>query len=357
MRHAGEVVATTVGAHPAGRRGRTNLSVVACIFAHVFDFIRRRIHRQSSKSHYAGHVAVSDLQEQAELVALLRERPDGLTWPQLASAVLEHGTAAQARAQLVQQDLFGDEEHDARIAQARRDVEDWASSGLQFWTIADERYPARIRDIQEAPPFLFGRGRLIEADAAVSVVGSRKASEQGLKMAAAISDALVSMNLTVVAGLAAGIDTAAHRTALERGGRTVAVIGTGINRSYPAANRQLQERVAEEGLLLSQFWPDAPPQQHNFPMRNAVMSGYGLATVVVEAGEHSGARIQARMAVHHGRPVILTDLVVNNTTWGKELLDRPDVYLASSIDEVTSTIQDLAQRPERLGAVLDLVAV
>jgi DNA processing protein len=323
----------------------------------MFEFFRRRVRRRASFLHYAEEVAVSDLQEQAELVALLRERPGGLSWPQLASAVLEHGTPAEARANLVQDSLFGDAEHEARIAQAQRDVESWASAGLQFWTIVDERYPARVRDIQEAPPFLIGRGNLVEGDAAVSVVGSRKASDQGLKMATAISDALVSMNLTVVAGLAAGIDTAAHRTALERGGRTVAVIGTGINRHYPAANRELQDQIAEQGLLISQFWPDAPPQQHNFPMRNAVMSGYGIATVVVEAGEHSGARIQARMAVHHGRPVILTDLVVNSTTWGKELLDRPDVYLASSIDEVTTTIHELAERPERLGAVLDLIAV
>lgn len=176
-------------------------------------------------------------------------------------------------------------------------------------------------------------------------------------MATSISEALVSMDVTVVAGLAAGIDTAAHETALRRGGRTVAVIGTGIRRHYPAANRRLQERIANEGLLLSQFWPDAPPQQHNFPMRNAVMSGYGIATVVVEAGEHSGARIQARMAVHHGRPVILTDLVANGTEWGRELLSRPDVYLASSIDDVVERVSELAKRPEELGAVLSQIAV
>lgn len=176
-------------------------------------------------------------------------------------------------------------------------------------------------------------------------------------MATSISDALVSMGVTVVAGLAAGIDTAAHETALRRGGRTVAVIGTGIKRHYPAANRKLQERIAHEGLLLSQFWPDAPPQQHNFPMRNAVMSGYGIATVVVEAGEHSGARIQARMAVHHGRPVILTDLVANGTEWGRDLLDRPDVYLASSIGDVAKCVDELAKRPTELGAVLSQIAV
>lgn len=299
----------------------------------------------------------STVEEQAELVALLRERPSGLNWIQVAGAVLERGSAAAVRAELVQDNLFGDDEHVARLEEARRDVRAWLAAGLDFWTIVDDRYPARVRDIQEAPPFLFARGQRVDNDVAVSVVGSRKASDRGIQMATSISEALVSMNVTVAAGLAAGIDTAAHETALRKGGRTVAVIGTGINQHYPAANRKLQDRIARGGLLLSQFWPDAPPQQHNFPMRNAVMSGYGVATVVVEAGEHSGARIQARVAVHHGRPVILTDLVVDGTEWGKELLDRPDVYLASSIDDVAKVVEELVQRPAELGAVLSQITV
>lgn len=307
--------------------------------------------------YYAESVLESTVEEEAELVALLRERPAGLDWIQLAGAVLVHGSAAAVRTQLVPDSLFGDDVHEARLEEARRDVRSWLADGLEFWSIVDERYPARVRDIQEAPPFLFARGHQVDNDIAVSVVGSRKASDRGIQMASSISEALVSMDVTVVAGLAAGIDTAAHETALRRGGRTFAVIGTGIKRHYPAANRKLQDRIAREGLLLSQFWPDAPPQQHNFPMRNAVMSGYGIATVVVEAGEHSGARIQARMAVHHGRPVILTDLVVNNTEWGKELLDRPDVYVASSIDDVTKVVQELVERPTQLGAVLSQIAV
>ena len=171
-------------------------------------------------------------------------------------------------------------------------------------------------------------------------------------MAEAISRKLVEMGVTVVAGLAAGIDTAAHETALRLGGRTVAFMGTGIRKQYPAANRGLQERIAGEGLLFSQFWPDAPPQRQNFPMRNAVMSGYGIATVIVEAGEHSGARIQARLAVHHGRPVILTDLVANTTDWGRDLLGKPDVHLVHSVEEVATVVDELVKRPASLHAVL-----
>lgn len=297
------------------------------------------------------------MEEQAALIALLRERPSGLTWAQITDAVLERGGASQARHALVADALFEDDEYGNRLAVARSDLADWSQRGYQFWHILDERYPARVRDIHEAPPFLFAQGARVDNDLAVSVVGSRKASASGLRMATAISELLVSKGITVVAGLAAGIDTAAHRAALTAGGRTVAVVGTGLNRSYPSANTALQNRIAEDGLVLSQFWPDAPPQQHNFPMRNAVMSGYGVATIVVEAGEHSGSRIQARMAVNHGRPVILTDAVVNQNTWAKELRDRPGVYVVSSTDEVSAQVDTLAQGPAQLSEALSQIAI
>lgn len=331
--------------------------MVTSTVEHMLGRVLRRIRCERKPLYYAASVLEPASQEQAELVALLRERPVGMSWIQIAGALLEHGSASAVHTELLPDGLFGIDEHESRLEEARRDLNSWLMNGVEFWSIVDERYPARVRDIQEAPPFLFARGRRVDKDIAVSVVGSRKASKRGLQMASAISDALVSMGITVIAGLATGVDASAHQAALERGGRTVAVIGTGINRYYPAANRKLQDRIAEEGLLLSQFWPDAPPQPHNFPMRNAVMSGYGVATVVVEAGEHSGARIQARMAVHHGRPVILTDLVVNSTDWGKEILGRPDVFVASSIDDVTSLVRDLVERPMQLGVVLGQIAV
>ncbi|MFD0856904.1 DNA-processing protein DprA, partial [Actinomadura adrarensis] len=159
--------------------------------------------------------------------------------------------------------------------------------------------------------------------------------------AASVARELVARDVTVVAGLALGIDAAAHRAALEADGRTVAIIGTGINRVYPAANRELHEEIAVRGLLLSQFWPDAPAQKHTFLMRNATMSGYGLATVVVEAGEHSGARAQARMAVEHGRPVILNDTVVRKNLWAQELEGRPGIYVASGPEDVLEIVDRL----------------
>ncbi|MGH3243253.1 MAG: DNA-processing protein DprA, partial [Spirillospora sp.] len=185
-----------------------------------------------------------------------------------------------------------------------------------------------------------------------SVVGSRAASEHGLRFAAHVAESLVRRKVTVVAGLAAGIDTAAHRAALDSGGRTVAFIGTGINKVYPAANRDLHDEISSRGLLISQFWPDAPPQKHTFLMRNATMSGYGMATVVVEAGEHSGARAQARMAVEHGRPVILTNMVVRANAWARALVDRPGVHTATSVDDVLTIVGELVNGASALDADL-----
>jgi DNA processing protein len=186
----------------------------------------------------------------------------------------------------------------------------------------------------------------------MSVVGSRKASGRGLGIAADVARGLVSRGVTVAAGLAVGIDTAAHQAALAGGGRTVAIIGTGINKAYPAENRDLQEEIAARGLLLSQFWPDAPPQKQNFLMRNATMSGYGLATIVVEAGEQSGARAQARMAVEHGRPVILTDLVVEQNEWARALVDRPGIHVADSLRSVLEVVDHLLAERAAVGAEL-----
>ena len=110
---------------------------------------------------------------------------------------------------------------------------------------------------------------------------------------------------------------------------------------YPAENRGLQNEIADRGLVLSQFWPDAPPQKHTFLMRNATMSGYGLATVVVEAGEMSGVRAQARIAVEHGRQVILTDRVVDTNEWAQKLIGRPGVHVAGSVSAVLDVVEQV----------------
>ncbi|GAA3364200.1 DNA-processing protein DprA [Saccharopolyspora gregorii] len=276
--------------------------------------------------------------ERAALVALLRERPGRMSWAEIAAEVSASESARAVWSRLVPEDLFGTEP--VAITAAIADVESWRTSDFRFSTFLDPEYPVQLREVHEMPPVLFSRGSLRVVDPAVSVVGSRKASDRGLRVASTLAGDLARRDITVVSGLAAGIDTAAHEAALDVGGRTVACIGTGITVSYPAENRALQERIARDGLVLSQFWPDAPPQRQNFPMRNAVMSGYGRATIIVEAGEHSGARIQARQAVEHGRSVILIDGVVQANAWAQEISLRPGVHVATSTRQVMDLVEE-----------------
>jgi DNA processing protein len=278
--------------------------------------------------------------ERIALVALLRARPGGATWPEITADVLERGSAVDLWTEHSSAVLFSDGTDDP-LAIADQDVRDWTADGTRMLTILDEQYPERLRGIHQAPPVLFVRGSVHATDRAVSIVGSRAASRGGLEFADRIARAMVDLDISVAAGLALGIDAAAHRATLSADGRTVAFLGTGIRRKYPKGNQELQDEIAAKGLVVSQFWPDAPPQKHNFLMRNAVMSGYGIATIVVEAGEFSGSRAQARMAVEHGRPVVLTEGVVNANEWAQALVERSGVHVASSLSDVIRIVSSL----------------
>jgi len=291
--------------------------------------------------------------ELAALLALLRQRPGGAGWNEIAAEVAAAGSAQALLKGESEDALFASPGPEPDVKQAEADVRAWAEAGYRWLTVLDPEYPSRLLGIREVPPFLFYQGTLRESDEGMSVVGSRSASEWGLELAADVARLLVSEGLTVIAGLAAGIDTAAHQAALDAGGRTVAFLGTGISQSYPAPNRALQREIAERGLLLSQFYPEAPPTKHSFPIRNATMSGYGLATIVIEAGEHSGTRIQARVAGDHGRPVILTDRVAGSTSWGAALVGRPNVYVVGSLPELAQAVNDVREAPARLRSALD----
>ncbi|HSE95716.1 MAG TPA: DNA-processing protein DprA [Methylomirabilota bacterium] len=187
---------------------------------------------------------------------------------------------------------------------AMRQAEAAVRLGATLVVLGDPEYPAALAGIPEAPPFLLVRGRLGREDAlAVAVVGSRQATGYGLRMAARLGTDLGARGVTVVSGLARGVDTAAHRGALDGGGRTVAVFGCGLDVVYPAENRPLVERVVAAGAAVSQFPMGTRPMPGNFPMRNRVIAGLTLGTVVVEAAERSGALITARFAGELGREV------------------------------------------------------
>ncbi len=296
-------------------------------------------------------------EEHAALVALLRGLAKGEPWSKVAEDVLAQGGALAVWDQRSAETLIPDPARESLFGQALIDVATWADAGWRMLGILDDDYPPRLREIHQAPPFLFAAGTLLHDDPAISVVGSREASAQGLQMATEIATALAREGITVLAGLAAGIDAAGHKAALAAGGRTVAIIGTGIERYYPPANRALQDEIARRGLVLSQFWPDASGMPSHFLMRNAIMSGYGRATVVIEAGETSGTRAQARMAVGHGRPVILTDQVVASNRWARSLVGRPRVYQAASPAEVMGYVHSILDRDSSVDRlVTDLLA-
>lgn len=270
----------------------------------------------------------------AALIALVRagQRPPS----HYADLVEESGSAAA----LLEQELglFASE----LTSEAAADLARWEKQGLRLLTVLDPDYPLNLRAVHDRPPFIFVRGRLDRGDErAVAVIGSRRASASGIAQARATSQALIAAGYTIVSGLAAGIDTAAHLTALERAGRTIAVLGTGVNRCYPPQNATLQRQIASEGAVISQFWPDDGPGRDTFPQRNALMSGMALATVIVEATVRSGARIQARQALGHGRPVLLVSSLLEQP-WAKQLAERPGVHIIGSPKEAVNVVERLS---------------
>jgi DNA processing protein len=223
-----------------------------------------------------------------------------------------------------------------------------SASDWSLFTVADERYPSNLRMIPDRPPFLFCRGEMSDADQrAVAVVGTRAPTHDGESLARHLSAALIGDGFTVVSGLAAGIDTAAHSSALDAGGRTLAVYGTGISQVYPAANRDLAARITRSGAVLSQFWPAMKGAQWTFPVRNIVTSGLSLATVVVEAGETSGARQQARRAVEHGKVLLLSELLTQSQQWARDLVESGVASAFRTADEVLERVDpELARDAE-----------
>ena len=211
------------------------------------------------------------------------------------------------------------------LAEAVREVQTWVDAGYDVRTALDPDYPENLLGIFNRPPLLFVRGVFDPArdSRGVAIVGAREATEEGLRRAGQLSRDIAGAGFTVFSGLARGIDTAVHATALKFGGRTLAVMGTGIDRIYPAENEVLADRILESGgALLSQFFPHQPPTQWTFPKRNVVMSGLALATVVVEASATSGARLQARVALEHGRTVFLLISLVERHEWARRAVEE-----------------------------------
>lgn len=180
-----------------------------------------------------------------------------------------------------------------------------SESGIKWLTIFDENYPKLLAQIYDPPVVLYYKGEILPQDGqAVAIVGTRKMTGYGKVVTEQFTRGLVSSGVTIVSGLARGVDTKAHTTSIEENGRTLAVLGGGVNNIFPPENRSLAEKIASGfGAVISEFPPDSPSLPGNFPLRNRIISGLSLATLVVEAAEGSGSLITARLALEQGREV------------------------------------------------------
>ncbi len=246
--------------------------------------------------------------------------------------VQERGATADASQKVLRRGIRHPEELfqrvDAELAAADK-------VGAQLVTVLDETYPANLRLIPNLPPFLFIRGAVCDDDVrSVAVVGTRDASEAGIRRGRHIAKLLAERGVTVISGLARGIDSAAHRAALDSGGRTIAVFGTGITKCYPSENRDLAEEIIRSGALVSQFWPTRSPGRDTFPRRNVVTSGLSQGTVVIEASSTSGAKMQARLALEHGKKVFLLKSLVTDQKWAQTYVQKRGAIEVSDVEEV-----------------------
>lgn len=280
----------------------------------------------------------------ATIVALLRAdaRPTHLVAADLEAGTAPHALLEQALSQTRsdgQQSLISSGPDPAAATHAaQRDLETWRSEGITVTTVCDDTYPLNLRAVHDRPALVFMQGPATPPDVnAIAVIGSRRPTPAGVARAARVATELVAQGFTVASGLAAGIDTAAHRAALAAEGRTFAVLGTGLHHSYPPENAGLQRRLAADHGLVSGFWPDTPPGRDTFPRRNGLMSGLSLASVIVEAGVTSGARIQARLALAHGRLVFIAAELLDQA-WAQTLAQRPGVHTFTDASEITDRV-------------------
>lgn len=221
--------------------------------------------------------------------------------------------------------------HDTEILdKAQAEIERLDAMQAQVITLADEIYPPLLREIYDPPIVLYVKGDLTAAlsQPGIAVVGSRRCSTYGTNAANFLARELAAHGVTIISGLARGIDGAAHRGALEAGGKTVGVIGTGMDVNYPKEHKKLSEEIAASGAVVSEFPLSTPPLAQNFPYRNRVISGLCLGVLIVEAAEHSGSLITARLANEQGREVFaVPGNITSQTSFGPNYLIKDGAKL------------------------------
>jgi DNA processing protein len=216
--------------------------------------------------------------------------------------------------------------------------------GLRVMTLADPDYPSCLRTLPDAPPVLYLKGEYQKKDElAIAIVGTRRATSYGRSVAFKFAQELGKLGFTIVSGLALGVDTAAHKSALESGARTVAVIGSGFGNVYPQENRRLLEPIAQQGAVLTEFASNVNPAQWTFPQRNRIISGLSRGVVVIEAPEGSGALLTAHAALHQNREVFAVpgSIASEKNRGAHQLIKKSGAKLVDCIDDILEEFADL----------------
>jgi DNA processing protein len=231
-------------------------------------------------------------------------------------------------------------------------------AGAGLLPITDPRYPSSLKEIFDPPPLLYTRGRVeLLGSLMLAIVGTRRPTAYGIAATTRLSQDLATAGLTIVSGMARGIDTAAHRAALDRQGDTIAVFGCGVDELYPAENRKLAKEIGEKGLILSEFPLGTPPYPQNFPVRNRIVSGMSIGVLVVEGGEYSGSAITAKLAAEHNREIFaVPGNITSKMSWGPNLLIKQGAKLVQEWNDVVVELsaEDRRRLAERFRKQLNI---
>jgi DNA processing protein len=222
---------------------------------------------------------------------------------------------------------------------AKEELELLVKNSVNIITYQDELYPKRLLNIYDRPPYIYVRGTLYKEDINIAIVGSRQASTYGKYTTERISRELALKGVTVVSGMARGIDSAAHRGAITAHGRTIAILGSGLDVIYPPENKKLFEDIIQNGAVISEFPLGTPPRSSNFPARNRIISGMSHGVVIVEAGEKSGSLITARLALEQGREVFAVPGSIDSAgSRGTNKLIKQGAKLIENTDDILEEI-------------------
>ena len=232
----------------------------------------------------------------------------------------------------------------------KRELDRTIKAGIKIITYSDELYPAKLLNIYDRPAFLYVKGNLTKDEITIAMVGSRQASTYGKYTTERISRELAIKGITIVSGLARGIDAAAHRGALAASGRTIAVMGSGLDVIYPHENKKLYADIVQNGAVISEYPLGTPPRANNFPARNRIISGMSYGVVVVEAGEKSGSLITARLALEQGREVFAVPGSIDSASArGTNKLIKQGAKLIENIDDI---LEDIMPQIEKTAPIV-----